>query len=68
MFYLSCDRLGLNSLAYLWNRDQSELLKEMIDTGVKAILIKIAAYGLDPQKHLGKTIEELYDYFLKIVE
>ena len=23
--------------------------------------------GLDPDKHLGKTIKELYPYFLKLV-
>ena len=41
----SCQRLGLTSLAYLWRRDQSELLKEMIDSGVSAILIKVASMG-----------------------
>ena len=40
----------------------------MIDTGMDAVLIKIAAYGLNPHKHLGKSIKELYDYFLKIVK
>jgi diphthine-ammonia ligase len=57
----------LTSLAYLWDRDQTELLKEMIDSGMHAILIKVAALGLQPDKHLGKTIAELYDHFVKIV-
>lgn len=57
----------MTSLAYLWDRDQEELLQEMIDKGMVVILIKTAAAGLDPRKHLGKTIAELKDYFLKIV-
>ena len=41
----SCVRLGLVSLAYLWRRDQEELLLEMVEAGVHAILIKVAAMG-----------------------
>ena len=40
-----CDRLGLTSLAYLWRRDQKELLDEMIELGLEAVLIKVAAIG-----------------------
>ncbi|KAJ8656522.1 diphthine-ammonia ligase [Lichtheimia ornata] len=54
-----CDRLGLKSLAYLWERDQKELLKEMADSGVQAILVKVAAMGLKAS-HLGRTIGEMY--------
>lgn len=42
-----CARLGLVSLAYLWRRDQSELLAEMIDAGINAVLIKVAALGIE---------------------
>ena len=45
------------SLAYLWRRDQSELLQEMIDCGVEAVIIKCAALGLD-EWHLGKSLAE----------
>ena len=31
-----CQRLGLVSLAYLWKRDQQQLLQEMIDSRVDA--------------------------------
>ncbi|XP_033734747.1 diphthine--ammonia ligase-like isoform X2 [Pecten maximus] len=54
-----CQRLGLTSLAYLWRRDQAELLNEMIGCGVTAVLIKVASLGLDPKKHLGKTLAEM---------
>lgn len=40
-----CHRLGLTSLAYLWRRDQEELLKEMIDSQLTAVLIKVASLG-----------------------
>ena len=55
-----CRRLGLLSLAYLWQRDQHELLQEMVDRGVRAMLIKIAAMGLK-RRHLGKTLDEVID-------
>lgn len=63
-----CSRLGLTSLAYLWKRNQKELLKEMIDSHIDAIIIKVATMGLEPNKHLGKTISEMYPHLLKINE
>ena len=39
----------------------------MIDNQMDAILIKVAAFGLDPTKHLGKTIKELFPHFMVIV-
>ena len=42
---LRCTRLGLVCLAYLWRREQGELLQEMIMVGVKAIVIKVASMG-----------------------
>ncbi|XP_062580871.1 uncharacterized protein LOC134242764 [Saccostrea cucullata] len=62
-----CQRLRLTSLAYLWRRDQDELLKEMIDSQVTAVLIKVASLGLDP-KHLGKTLGEMYPHLKKMKE
>ncbi|XP_066280643.1 uncharacterized protein [Branchiostoma lanceolatum] len=61
-----CSRLGLTSLGYLWRRDQQELLQEMIDARVHAILIKVAALGLDPDKHLGLTLQQIYPHMLKM--
>ncbi|XP_071971529.1 diphthine--ammonia ligase isoform X2 [Engystomops pustulosus] len=54
-----CQRLCLQPLAFLWRRKQEDLLNEMIDSGLQAVLIKVAAYGLDPDKHLGKSLEEM---------
>ncbi|ORZ00860.1 hypothetical protein BCR43DRAFT_485927 [Syncephalastrum racemosum] len=62
-----CDRLGLKSLAYLWERDQKELLKEMADSGVQAVLVKVAAMGLKAS-HLGKSIGDMYPYLCELNE
>ncbi|KAL9550714.1 hypothetical protein MBANPS3_004606 [Mucor bainieri] len=60
-----CNRLGLTSFAYLWRRDQKELLYEMANAGVNAILIKVAAIGLK-STHLGKSIGQMYPYLCKM--
>ncbi|KAK0422091.1 hypothetical protein QR680_007357 [Steinernema hermaphroditum] len=52
-----CARLGLKPLCYLWERDQQELLGEMIASGVEAVLIKVAAMGLSAE-HLGLTLAQ----------
>ncbi|KAK3537714.1 hypothetical protein QTP70_017831 [Hemibagrus guttatus] len=57
-----CSRLQLQPLAYLWRREQADLLSEMISSGLQAFLIKVAAYGLDPGTHLGKTLAEMEPY------
>ncbi|CEG68476.1 Putative Diphthine--ammonia ligase [Rhizopus microsporus] len=62
-----CDRLGLTSFAYLWQRDQKELLAEMASSGVNAILIKVAAMGLG-LNDLGKTIGEMYPKLVQLNE
>ncbi|XP_028065280.1 diphthine--ammonia ligase isoform X3 [Camellia sinensis] len=63
-----CSRLGLISLAYLWKQDQSFLLQEMIRKGIVAIIVKVAAIGLDPRKHLGKEIAHLESFLHKLQE
>lgn len=60
-----CDRLGLVSLSYLWQRDQKELLEEMIQSGLEAILIKVAALGLG-ESQLNKTLRELQPFLLSL--
>ncbi|XP_065833512.1 uncharacterized protein [Oscarella lobularis] len=61
-----CGRLGLTCLAYLWRVDQKILLEEMICSGVDAIVIKTAAMGLSPSKHLGKSIRSLHSKFCEM--
>ena len=59
--------MGLVSLAYLWQRDQKLLLKEMLQAGVSAVIIKVACLGLKPTKHLGRSLEEVYPYLCELV-
>ncbi|KAK4302740.1 hypothetical protein Pmani_025189 [Petrolisthes manimaculis] len=63
-----CSRLDLVCLAYMWRRDQSELLREMVECGLEAIIIKVAAIGLEPRKHLGKSISQMVSYLEKMKE
>jgi len=58
-----CTRLGLTPLCFLWQMSQEKLLDEMIESQVEAVVVKVAAAGLDPFKHLGKTISMLRPYF-----
>uniref|UniRef100_A0A9L0R9M9 Diphthine--ammonia ligase n=1 Tax=Equus caballus TaxID=9796 RepID=A0A9L0R9M9_HORSE len=61
-----CKRLDLQPLAYLWQRKQEDLLREMISSNIQAIIIKVAALGLDPDKHLGKTLDQMEPYLLEL--
>jgi diphthine-ammonia ligase len=53
-----CERLGLTSVALLWELNQKELLDAMIKGGMNSILIKVACYGLSKQ-HIGMTLAEI---------
>ncbi|EGG21287.1 endoribonuclease L-PSP domain-containing protein [Cavenderia fasciculata] len=55
-----CSRLGFTSFCYLWRREEDQLLRDMIDSKMGAILIKTASMGLVPSKHLMKTIDQMY--------
>ncbi|XP_062325858.1 diphthine--ammonia ligase [Osmerus eperlanus] len=57
-----CMRLGLQPLAFLWRRDQETLLSDMISADLHALLIKVAALGLDPEKHLGQPLAAMEPY------
>ncbi|KAL2642116.1 hypothetical protein R1flu_009703 [Riccia fluitans] len=61
-----CSRLGLISLAYMWKQEQPILLQNMIDSGLHAVLVKVAAMGLDPKKHLGKDLSSLQPLFMRL--
>jgi len=61
-----CARLGVKLLSPLWGREQSGLLREMIDAHIEAILIKVAVIGLEPTQHLGKSIREMYDQLVAL--
>ncbi|KAG7361982.1 phospholipid-translocating P-type ATPase, flippase [Nitzschia inconspicua] len=58
-----CQRLGLTSISYLWRlAPQQELLKQMLDDGIDAVLVKTACPpGLMPRHHLNKTLRYMWD-------
>ena len=56
--------MGLFSLAYLWNREQTKLLNEMIEYEMDGRIIKVCSMGLK-EVHLGKSIAELAPVFNK---
>lgn len=60
-----CARLGLTSLTYLWQMNQAQLMREMFEAGLEAVLIKVAAVGLT-QKHLGQSLAEMYPILTKL--
>lgn len=60
-----CKRLNLVCLAYLWKRNQEDLLKEMISQNLHAIIIKVATLGLN-KSHLGKSLVEIMDHLLEM--
>ncbi|XP_952275.1 uncharacterized protein TA13205 [Theileria annulata] len=60
-----CSRLNLSSVNPLWERNQRDLIKEMIDEGMEAILIKTCSLGLN-EKHLGRKISEIYEELLEM--
>lgn len=51
-----CNKLNLWCINPLWQKDQEILIREIINSGFKFVITKIAALGLD-KTWLGKVIE-----------
>ncbi|XP_057655168.1 uncharacterized protein LOC130893248 [Diorhabda carinulata] len=62
-----CIRLSLVPLCYLWQRNQIELLDEIIKCEVDAKVIKVATLGLEI-KHLGRSLSSLQPHLLAMHE
>lgn len=54
-----CSRIELIPLCPLWDRDGLEIMQEIIDSGLKAIIVKTACAGLD-ERHLGHPIDDSF--------
>ena len=54
-------RLDLQVLAPLWKRDQYLLVKEMISSGIEAIIIKVASLGLSKEQ-IGIPLDQMLDH------
>ncbi|SCV72945.1 BQ2448_6870 [Microbotryum intermedium] len=53
-----CSRLGLVPIAYLWERNQADLLGEMVRAGMDSVLVKVAGAGLGVE-HLGRSLKQM---------
>ena len=53
-------------MTYLWQRNRSDLLIEIINKDISAILVKVAGAGLQPQKHLGKDLKTLLPTLIQL--
>ncbi len=51
-----CHEAGLKCFSPLWRKDQSLVLKEIVESGIKAIVVATAAEGLGRQ-HLGRVVD-----------
>ena len=60
-----CARLGLVSIAPLWEREQDALLQEMIRHKLEIRIIKVASMGLG-KDHVTRYAAELLPHFQKI--
>ncbi|KAL8275297.1 hypothetical protein Esti_000746 [Eimeria stiedai] len=60
-----CQRLGLVPISLLWNRQQEDLLCEMVEWGLHAVLVKTASMGLS-RKHLGGSVSDLLPHFIAL--
>ncbi len=52
-----CNNLGIECFNPLWQKNQIELLNELIENGFEVIITAVAAYPLD-EKWLGKKIDK----------
>ena len=52
-----CARLGLEHIAPLWNMDQEQELKELVENNFEVIITSVSAAGFD-ESWLGRKIDE----------
>ena len=62
-----CERLGLVSMAPLWEMPQDRVLDLVEEKGLTAVLVKTAFVGLD-DRHLGKSTKELRPVFRSLAK
>lgn len=51
-----CDDLGLKLIAPMWRKDQDMLMEQIIDSGIKAVIVGCYAEGFD-ESWLGRIID-----------
>ncbi|KCV67989.1 hypothetical protein H696_05455 [Fonticula alba] len=61
-----CRRLDLVPLAPLWALPQAALVPRMIAAPLDAVLVKVAAMGLVPRRHLGMTLSAIWPTLMRL--
>ena len=52
-----CERLGLRVFSPMWRREQGMLMRDMVSSGVRAVVSAVMAEGLGPE-WLGRPLDE----------
>jgi ABC transporter with metal-binding/Fe-S-binding domain ATP-binding protein len=52
-----CEAIGLRSFSPLWRKDQATLMRDMVQAGVRSVLVKVSAEGLGAD-WLGRELDE----------
>jgi len=62
-----CERLGLRVFSPLWRKEQEGLMRDLISSGTRAVVVAVMAEGLGPQ-WLGRPLdEEALDELLEMI-
>jgi diphthine-ammonia ligase len=51
-----CERLGLRVFSPLWRKEQEGLMRDLLSSGIKAVVVAVMAEGLGPQ-WLGRPLD-----------
>ena len=62
-----CNKLGLGCFNPLWQKNQVELLEDLVKEGFEVIVVGVAAFPLD-EKFLGRKIDEEFIEDMKILQ
>ncbi|MEM0156606.1 MAG: diphthine--ammonia ligase [Thermoplasmataceae archaeon] len=54
-----CTEIGMESYTPLWHKDQSDIIRELILRGIRALVVSVSAEGFT-QNDLGRTIDETF--------
>ncbi|MCU0861922.1 MAG: diphthine--ammonia ligase, partial [Methanomassiliicoccales archaeon] len=52
-----CERLGLRVFSPLWRKEQASLMRDIIASGTRAMVVAVMAEGLGPE-WLGRTLDD----------
>ena len=61
----ACALAGMRSLTFMWQRDQCQLLEDIVASGVDARIIKVASLGLN-SRHLGLPLKTAKDELISL--